>query len=58
MCVFHEAPPYLEFVYVPLLEASGVAHIFPPWVKSPTSFAKGHLFDSLEDMLVLSMVFT
>lgn len=58
ICIVDKALPSPEFVTTPLVEASSPTHVSPPRIESPASSIKACLFNSLEDILILFMIFT
>lgn len=56
--VVEKALPSPEFVISPLTKASSLTLVSPPLTTSPTSSIGACLFDSLEEILTLSMIFT
>lgn len=58
MCIIEKAPPSLEFVTTPLLEADSPVLVSSSPSESLDSFMEACMFTSLEDILTLCMIFT
>lgn len=58
MCFVEEVFPSPKFVYAPFSKVNNATLVLPPQDETLASSVEGCSFDSLQDILVLSIIFT